>query len=193
MTDAVRRGRRTLVLLAVVFLGPMAVAMGLYFSGFQWRPQATTEHGSLYQPARPVPWLAPEKWPGADREGTSPPRWKLIHIGPGDCPASCRQALIATRQVRRALGRDLDRVERLYVVTEGVADAAFLAAEHPGIRVISSGAEVAELVKIAGWATEGEIFLADPLGNLVLRYSVGTPMKDMHADLQRLLKVSTIG
>jgi len=54
MTEATHKGRRMLVLLAVVFLGPMAVAMALYFTGFQLRPGATTQHGELYQPARPL-------------------------------------------------------------------------------------------------------------------------------------------
>lgn len=184
MTDAARRGRRTLMLLAIVFLGPMAVAMALYFSGFQWRPEGTTEHGMLYQPARPVPALA-----GTGRAG----KWTLIYIGPGDCRADCREALLAMRQVRRALGRDLDRVERLYVVTRGAADQAFLDAEHPGIRVIADGATAGEFVTIAGEVRQGDIFLADPLGNLVMRYRAGTPMKGVHADLQRLLRISTIG
>ena len=193
MTDAARRGRRTLVLLALVFLGPMAVAMALYFSGFQWRPEGTTEHGLLYQPARPVPSLAMAS--GGTNEADAAPRgkWRLIYVGPGNCPAACRQALLTMRQVRRALGRDLDRVERLYVVTAGEVEAGFLEAEHPGIRVIADGAAAAELVTIAGGSGEGDILLADPLGNLVMRYPAGTPMKGMHADLQRLLKVSTIG
>ncbi len=190
MTDQAQRGRRTLVLLAIVFLGPMAVAMALYFSGFQWRPQGTTEHGVLYQPARPVPVLAAAERPGeAVRRG----KWALIYIGPGECAAECRQALLAMRQVRRALGRDLDRVERLYVVTDGAPDTGFLEAEHPGIEVITDGQVAAEIVTIAGGIREGDILLADPLGNLVMRYPAGTPMKGIHTDLQRLLKVSMIG
>ncbi len=190
MIDPVQRGRRTLVLLAIVFLGPMAVAMGLYFSDFQWRPQDTTEHGVLYRPARPVAVLGPTGNPGEDAPRG---KWALIYIGPGACPAECRQALIAMRQVRRALGRDLDRIERLFVVTTGAPDPAFLESEHDGIKVITDGNAVAEIVTIAGEIGEGDLLLADPLGNLVMRYPAGTPMKGIHADLQRLLKISTIG
>ncbi len=193
MTDGARAGRRTLVLLAVVFLGPMAVAMALYFTGFQWRPEGTSEHGILYQPARPLPDLSTAPADAQeDRDGLRG-RWSLIYIGPGNCMAGCRQALVVTRQVRRALGRDLDRVQRVYVVTGGRVDSGFLSAEHAGIRVVADGNAVAEVARIAGEVREGDIFLADPLGNLVMRYPAGTAMKGIHADLQRLLKLSTIG
>jgi hypothetical protein len=191
--DAAARGRRTLLLLAVVFLGPMAVAMVLYFTGFQWRPERGTHHGALYQPARPLPETNVAWVGGAPSSGTLRGKWSLVHIGGGECAAGCRQALVVTRQVRRALGRDLDRVQRLYLLRSGVPDTAFLAAEHPGIGIVADSATVAEIARIAADVGEGDVFLADPLGNLVMRYPAGTPMKDIHEDLQRLLKISTIG
>jgi hypothetical protein len=198
MSDAARpvhvqRGRRTLLLLALVFLGPMVVAMLLWFTGFQWRPAATTEHGVLYRPARPLP---ASTMTIAETPATRVPlagKWTLIHIGPGNCDAACRTALVEMRQVRRALGRDRDRVQRLYLVTAGAADLGFLAGEHAGIGVLGPGPEAVSLVEIAGGAAPGEIFLADPLGNLVMRYPAGTGMKGIHTDLARLLKISTIG
>lgn len=193
MTDTVRKGRRTLLLLALVFLGPMAVAMVLYFTGFQVRPAGTTEHGVLYQPARQTPEVAmtlPGE-PGAS--ATLRGKWTLIVVGPGDCDAGCRQALVEMRQVRRALGKDMDRVQRLFVVTEGSADGAFLAAEHPGLGVLADDPGVAALAGTAGTLASGDIVLADPLGNLVMRYPAGTGMKGIHADLKHLLKISTIG
>jgi len=46
---------------------------------------------------------------------------------------------------------------------------------------------------VTGPLAPGEIVLADPLGNLVLRYPAGTGMKGIHGDLKHLLKISTIG
>ena len=193
MTDDVNKGRRTLLLLALVFLGPMAVAMVLYYTGFQWRPQGTTEHGVLYQPAWPLPdvsmTLLSDKGGVASLRG----KWTLIYAGPGNCAADCRQALVTMRQVRRALGRDMDRVQRLFLVTEPGADPRFLAMEHPGIGLAEGEPAVSGLQQVMGEIRTGDIFLADPLGNLVMRYPAGTAMKGMFQDLQRLLKISTIG
>jgi hypothetical protein len=191
MTEATHKGRRMLVLLAVVFLGPMVVAMVLYFTGFQLRPGGTTQHGELYQPARPLPDVS---FPlVGDESATLRGKWTLIYIGPGECAAPCREALTEMRQVRRALGRDMDRVQRLYLATDGGVDRPFLAAEHPGIGVLAPGGEAAKIARIAGSASPGDIFLADPLGNLVMRYPAGTGMKGMHGDLKHLLAISTIG
>jgi hypothetical protein len=193
MTDTVRQGRRTLLLLALVFLGPMAFAMVLYFTGFQVRPSGTTEHGELFQPARPTPEVAMTLPGEADRSVPLRGKWTLIYVGDGGCDAACRQALVEMRQVRRALGRDMDRVQRLFVVTAGSADAAFLAREHPGVGVLAGGPDVAALAGVIGVVAPGDIVLADPLGNLVMRYPAGTGMKGIHGDLKHLLKISTIG
>jgi hypothetical protein len=180
-------------LLALVFLGPMAVAMGLYFSGFAWRPGGTTEHGVLYQPVRPMPeatmTLADAPGQVAQLRG----KWTLIYVGPAGCDDTCREALVEMRQVRRALGRDMERVQRLWLVTTGTPDVRFLAAEHPGIGLLGPGPPAGALAELAGPAAPGDIFLADPLGNLVMRYPAGTGMKGIHGDLKHLLKISTIG
>jgi hypothetical protein len=194
MTDATRKGRRTLLLLALVFLGPMAVAMALYYTGFRWRPEATNEHGLLYQPPRPLPALAvvlPGE-PGGTGTGLRG-KWTLFYMGPGACDENCRGSLVVMRQVRRALGRDMERVQRLYLVTGGVVDTQFLRAEHPGMGIVADGAAIADVGRIAGTVEPGDIFLADPLGNLVMRYPAGTGMKGLHADLKHLLKISTVG
>jgi len=188
-----RKGRRTLLLLAIVFLGPMALAMVLWFTGFEWRPEATTEHGILYRPARPLPEASLRVADGSGTSAALRGKWTLIYIGPGACGAACREALVEMRQVRRALGRDMSRVQRLYLVTGGEPDLQFLAAEHPGIGVLGPGPEAVSLTGIIGETGPGEILLADPLGNLVMRYSAGTGMKGIHADLEHLLRISTIG
>jgi hypothetical protein len=189
----VKKGRRTLLLLAVVFLGPMAVAMVMYFTGFQLRPQGTTQNGELYQPPRPLPDATLALL--ADPAGTATlhGKWTFVYVGPGPCDPTCRQALVEIRQVRRALGRDLDRVQRAYVVTAGQADRDALAAEYPGLGLVEDAATVQGLLTVIGEARPGDVFLTDPLGNLVMRYPAGTTMKAMHADLKHLLQVSTIG
>jgi hypothetical protein len=193
MNEAVRKGRRTLVLLALVFLGPVFIAMGLYFTDFEWRPQGTTQKGELYQPARPLANVAFTLPGEPGKEAMLQGKWTLIYVGPGPCDPDCRQALVEMRQVRRALGRDMDRVQRLYVVTGGEPDVAYFAAEHPGLGVTTNAADVQSLIDVIEPRVPNEIFLADPLGNAVLRYAPGTGMKGMHSDLKHLLKISTIG
>ena len=107
---------------------------------------------------------------------------------------ACKEALYRTRQVRRALGKEMSRVQRFFIATAGAPNTGFLAADHPGILVLTEGLESRDAVLATlGNFAEGDVFIADPLGNVVLRFPAGTAMKDMHQDLQLLLKASQIG
>jgi hypothetical protein len=186
-----RKARLTLLFLAAVFLGPMVVAVVIYYNDFRWRPAGRTEHGVLYQPARPLPDATIAVI--GDGNVALRGKWTLLYFGAGDCEGICRGALAQGRQVRLALGRDRDRVQRLYVVTVGNADTTFLAKEHPGIGLIAAGPVANDLARAVGDRRAGDLFLADPLGNLVMRYPASTTLQGMHGDLQHLLSVSTIG
>jgi hypothetical protein len=56
--DRDRRGRRGLVLVAALFLVPLASAFWLYYGGTGWRPTGATQRGDLIEPARPLPPVA---------------------------------------------------------------------------------------------------------------------------------------
>jgi hypothetical protein len=50
-----------------------------------------------------------------------------------------------------------------------------------------------QVLAALGEFAEGDVFIVDPLGNLVMRFPAGTTMKDIHTDLELLLKASQIG
>jgi hypothetical protein len=181
------------LLLALVFFGPLVLAVAMYFlGGDQWRPSRSVAHGILLQQPRTLPAgtiLLPEGG-NADFAG----KWSLIYVGRGECDDACREALYHTRQVRRALGREMGRVQRFFVATAGAPNPGFVAADHPGLLVIPEGLASRDAVLATlGEFAEGDVFLADPLRNVVLRFPAGTTMKDMHEDLDLLLKASQIG
>jgi hypothetical protein len=118
----------------------------------------------------------------------------VLYVGRGDCDDACKETLRRTRQVRRALGKEMSRVQRLFVSTSGQPNSGFLAADQPGLLVMTDELASRDVVLTAlGEFAEGDVFIADPLGNVVLRFPAGTTMKDMHEDLNLLLKASQIG
>lgn len=180
-------------LVALVFFGPIVVAIILYFSGGkQWLPSGSVAHGILLTPPRMLPTgvMFLNEGKTADFAG----KWSLIYVGRGDCDDGCQEALYRTRQVRRALGKEMSRVQRLFISTGGQPNSGFLAADHPGLLVMTDSMASRDAVFAAlGEFAEGDVFIADPMGNVVLRFPAGTPMKDMHEDLSLLLKASQIG
>ena len=187
--DARTKGRAQLLGLALVFLGPLALAFWLYY-GSSWRPMDQAVHGELISP----PLALPDTPLTPDGQVRLRDVWSLILVMPADCGEDCRKALYATRQLRAALGRDRDRVQRVWIVENGTPDFDFLLAEHPDLLTVDSKASAgADLISRFNRRSEVDIFVVDPLGNLMMRFPPDLSMRDMHTDLKRLLKLSNIG
>lgn len=192
-----RRGRLTLILLILVFALPLAIATWLYHNPQVWTPTTFTNHGELMNPPRPVEPVSLVEVSGQPF-GVQQLRgyWTLLHVGNSACDPACEEALIKTRQLRLALGHDIDRVQRVYLSTEapGFAMPAPLLDEHPGLRLVTGdGQGLAAVMEVLGEDAVGHVFLLDPLGNLVLRYGPGVAATGMFRDVKRLLRNSRIG
>jgi len=133
---AVRRGRRQLLALAALFFVPLAVAFWMYYGPAGWRPSGDASKGDLIEPARPLAEIALTTMDG---KATTPTvlrgKWTMLYVGDGLCDDRCRKALYLTRQSRIALNKDMDRVQRVFLVTQRCCDREFLTAEHPDLIV----------------------------------------------------------
>ncbi len=192
-----RRSRWLVTGLALLFLGPLAIAWTMYLTG-RLEVSATTNEGTLVSPPRPLPTGAHELASGEHTADDFPAgAWTLFVVADADCDDPCRQQLYLTRQTRTALGKDQDRVRRVLVVGGTAPDADWLAAEHPQLLVVpasgNSGAALATALGQGGPAAPGTVYLADPLGNLMMRYEPGGHDRRILEDLKRLLKLSRIG
>jgi hypothetical protein len=198
-----RRQRRLLVGLGVLFFAPLAASFYLYYGQAGWRPGRHVNHGDLVDPARPLPDVAlPLAAPGAPRS-TRPDflknKWTLLYVGAGACGERCRADLYNTRQVRFALNRDMDRVQRVFLAEGECCDQHFLESEHPDLLTVRATAEAAPLLAtlpaVGGVNPSGadRIYVVDPLGNLMMSYGPDANPKGMLEDLKRLLGLSHVG
>jgi len=196
------RNLQTLALLAGLFLLPLALAFCTYY-GSDWRPSGRVNHGQLISPARPLPAVTLPRVsletgaPGAP-PGTATPfhsHWSLVYVGGGDCDAACRESLYVMRQTRLGLNTDMTRVERVFLVSHGCCNRAFLGSEHPGLVVLDASAPTAEglLALFPGEGREHTLFIIDPLGNLMMSYDARGNPHGLLEDLKKLLRLSHIG
>jgi hypothetical protein len=198
---AVRRGRRQALLLAALFLVPLALAFWLYYGPGPWHPGGGTNQGELISPARPLPEIDLPIAGGSPLRGKLlRGKWSMVYVGDGACDRKCRRALYLTRQTRIALNKDIDRVERVFLATGNCCDDSFLENEHPDLVVaIAIGREAATFLRqFPAYAdgpvgSAGRIYLVDPLGNLLMSYPVTAPDKALLNDLTKLLRLSHIG
>ena len=188
-----RSGRLRMLLLLLVCAAPVVAS---YFSYFVLRPQARTNYGALIEPTRSLPALPLRTLDGQPVEAASlHGQWLLLALGPADCRGDCDKRLYTQRQLREMLGRERERVDKIWLVTDAApvpnALRAVLAAD-PGLRVLRVPREAlaAWLQPEAGHALEDHLYLVDPMGEWMMRMPADPDPTRVKHDLDRLLRAS---
>jgi hypothetical protein len=177
--DAVKKGRLKLLALAVFFMLPVVASFLVWW--LDLAPGATGNYGMLIAP-RPLA-LAPV----AALKG----RWILVQVDDGACDAACERKLYLMRQVRRAQGREMQRIARLWLVTDDVTPRAEVLAAIEGTVVAPLGTHAADFP--ADKSARDHVYLIDPLGNLMLRFPRDPDPARVIKDLKQLLRASQFG
>jgi hypothetical protein len=189
MTDSQTRGRLTLLLITALFVTPIIVAMFLYFGDTEWRPAQSTQKGTLITP----PIVLPEdSFAAAPEDLRFREVWSLVVMAGERCDAICVEALEHIRQIRLSLGPKMTRMQTVYLPGAPAAIAPLDLAEFPKLLIIDPADSLA-LRELMTNPDNGEIFLVDPLGNVMMSYPPGTSMGDVRKDLGHLFKLSGIG
>jgi hypothetical protein len=174
--DKTRRGRLKLALLGLFFLLPIGASWLVWW--LDLAPGAAGNYGTLLAPR---PLALP---PSGDLKG----KWVLVQFDGGACDAACERKLYFMRQVRRAQGKEMQRVARLWVVTDAAQPGAALLAAIEGTVVVPGGAWAEGFP--AERSVKEHIYLVDPLGNLMMRFPRDPEPARVIKDLKHLLRVA---
>lgn len=188
--------RAFLLFIIALFTLPLVLAWVLVG---RWQPGQTINQGELLTPAQPVPYLHLRQPNGLALDTAYlKGHWTLVYPAT-ICDERCEQSLYHMRQVRLALGKDMERVQMLYLQTQ-VPDAALVQwfeKEHPELTSAGADAQTLDFFRNifpGETASLGEwIYVVDPLGNIFIRYGVREDPKAILTDLKRLFKYSKIG
>jgi hypothetical protein len=181
-----------------MFFAPLGLSFYLYYGHATWRPGGRVNAGDLIEPPRPLPALAlPLLGSGATDPRFLNGKWTLLYVQHGRCDDVCLKHLYDTRQVRLALDREMNRVQRVFIGDSDCCDITELKAAHPDLIAIrtSAGDEplLALLPRGAGVVNAHRVYLIDPLGNLMMSYGADAKPKGMLEDMKRLLRLSSVG
>nr|WP_217431940.1 redoxin domain-containing protein [Duganella vulcania] len=183
-----------------------APLVGSYLTYYVIKPKGgVTNYGALIDPRdHPIPAMASTTLDGkpATLENYKG-KWIMLKVGPSDCRQDCQDQLFAMRQLRTMQGKEMERIERVWLITDDQPLDTLLMRVNDGTRMLRAPAAAVEkwlpLEQAAGDRAADHVYLIDPLGNLMMRFPKGAvssdteKVKKVHKDISKLLKASAIG
>jgi hypothetical protein len=189
-----RSGRLKMLGVLLVCAAPVIAS---YFTYYVLRPEGRRNFGELILPQRPLPDVAARALDGqAVPLRSLAGQWLLISVGPGACAKDCQDNLYLQRQLRESLGREKDRLDRVWLVTDEapVPDAMASALAQATVLRVPADALAQWLAPAPGHALSDHLYVVDPQGHWMMRFPAGMDVEAAtHAkrDLDRLMRGSS--
>ena len=184
----VRRSSWPLWSILAICVLPIIAGTALYFL---WKPTRFVNHGELLKPV-PLAEVSLNRGGGGKFVFSElNPNWSFVSIDDGACDENCRKKLYLMRQIRLTQGKDAERIERVWLIRDGEQPSAQVLDGYEGTRavVLTAGQSLGQ------FASDGNvtsyIYLIDPFGNLMMRFSLDTDPSMIKKDIAKLLRISS--
>jgi len=173
------RSRLVLFLIAAMFVAPFAVALYLYYTG--WQPPHTKNFGEMLHPARDLRDVRFTRADGSRFQWHHEDHtWRVLVAPPPDCGAPCEELADKLRRIWVGLGNNAGSVQVMWVG----------AAPRAGFRsLLQLGADPSFAARLPDTARVDAIpvYVVDPSGYVILRYAPGFNPRDLRRDLTQLV------
>ena len=196
--DAARARHRARWTLLVLLLACLAPVLASYFAYYVVRPEGRRNFGRLIDPQRPVPEaLATSTLDGRPgRVSDLRHQWLLVSVGSGACDAVCENHLYLQRQMREGLGREKDRLDWIWLVTDDapVPEALQPALAQATVLRVDAQALARWLEPAPGHGLNEHLYVVDPMGNWMMRFPAALDAAGAakaKRDLERMLRASS--
>lgn len=186
-------GRLKMIIVLMVCAAPVIASYLMYYVV---RPEGRRNFGELISPQRPLPDLA-----GTSLAGTVSNlralrgQWLLVSVAGGDCDDACTRHLYLQRQLRESLGKDKDRVDWVWLVSDDrpVSDPLRPALANATVLRVPEAQLATWLQAANGHHLSEHLYLVDPMGNWMMRFPARLDLPaaaKVKRDLERLLRAS---
>ena len=189
-----RHGRWKMLAVLLVCAAPVIAS---YFTYYVVRPDGRRNYGELIQPQRSLPDLAAVAPDGSPaRLPALKGQWLLVSVGGGACDAPCQQHLYLQRQLRESVGKEKDRVDWIWLVTDAAPLPADIspALQQATVLRVDGSALARWLEPAAGHTLAEHLYVVDPMGNWMMRFPAQMDTSGAakaKRDLERLLRASS--
>ena len=188
-----RIGRWKMLMVLLICASPVIASYTAYYLV---RPEGRRNYGDLIDPQRPMPIIV-----GTTLDGkpvnlqTLKAQWLLVSVSTGACDAACANHLYFQRQLREGLGKDKDRLDRVWLITDAApVDQAIQPAMKDAtiLRVAQADLE-GWLAPQTGQKLSDHLYVVDPMANWMMRFPAGVTLETapkIKRDLDRLMRGS---
>jgi len=189
-----KRGRWMLWLVLLVCASPIIAS---YFTYYVIKPEKRNNYGTLIdQRAHPIPAMATttlDGKPAALEQFKG--KWVMLMAAPGACNEACHKQLFAMRQLRTMQGKEMERIERVWLITDREPLDTMVIREYDGTHMLRADAQaIANWLPVdPGTSVSDHIYMIDPLGHLMMRFPKDPEPRKVHKDIYKLLKASSVG
>jgi hypothetical protein len=188
-------GRWKMLAILAVCAAPVVASYTAYFVV---RPEGRSNYATLIEPARALPAALPlrdETGAGVAADSLHG-QWLLVVAGPAACDTVCEKLLYTQRQLREMTGRERDRIDKLWLVTDDAPlrpelQAALAVAPATRVLRVPHAALAQWLEPSAGESLASHLYIVDPMGRWMMRAPVGPDPAKLKRDLERLLRASS--
>ena len=196
-SEAERRTTRGRVKMLLVLLACAAPVLASYFTFYVLRPEGRSNYATLIEPSRAIP--ADLQLADLDGRAVSPAslkgQWLLVVVGRGGCDGDCEQRLFMQRQLREMTGRERERIDKLWLVTDDVPIVPALRAAldaAPATQVLRIPPHVLQrwLAAAPGESLESHVYVVDPMGQWMMRAPPNADPTKFKRDIDKLLRAS---
>lgn len=186
-------GRLRMLLVLLVCAAPVIAS---YVTFYLLKPQSVRSFGDLIVPVVAMPDIQATNLQGeAVALRSLHKQWLLISVAPAACDSACQQNLFLQRQTRAALGRERDRTDWVWLISDDApVDPALLSGLQDAVVLRVPQADIQKwLVPMAGKQLQDHLYLVDPQGSWMMRFPANLQTEQaprMRKDWERLLRAA---
>jgi hypothetical protein len=184
------KAKLQLIFLILLFAGPFLLSWYLVFYTDFKQNEKGVQHGKLIIPVIEIGKIQSLSI-NTKQENVLEGKWILTGFVDKDCDQHCQDLLYKIRQLRLAVGKDINRIDRL-IVTDSLNYDEY-SKDYAGQKITATPEEYARLIglfKQNKLFDKKDIFLIDHYGFLMMQYDFNTEPKLIIKDLERLLRNS---
>jgi len=187
-----RSGRLKMILVLLICASPVIAS---YLSYYVIRPGTRSNYGELIEPMRSLPSAQALPLHNLQGQPVDPlslkDQWLLIVVADGACDTGCEKLLYAQRQLRESMGKDKDRLDRVWLVIGNAPRPELLPALAQATVLRTEATALAQWLQPApGQPLSAHLYLVDPMGNWMMRFPPAFEPAKVKKDLERLLRAS---